>query len=768
MRPSSAHLGGEEPRLPDLRRLVGGGGSSWRARRRGPCPPRPSAARSRDRSSARPRPPRSSMPAGRCARPAAATNGSSDELGVVGEQRDVARRRRRSSARARVRLEQVVAGGVGQRHRASRCSSSSSPIRYERPPPMTSTASPSRTSPREPAGGRLHGARRGDGDAAGCARATASARPAAEAMVVSGSRPAQMSAMATASARREHVGERVEQRRGPVVGQRLVDGPDAAAGLALADRGERLPDRRRVVAVVVVHDDALRLALALEPPADARRTTRGRATIASAPAPRQRPRPRRRSAFDALWRPAVGRRAVTGPASGSRPRMSTVVASGSAAMIRPRSAVAGPGGRAEPVGDATRERPGALRLDVDERRRHDPARPVGEARDQLRDAGVSHVRDEHRRRPGPAGPSTPAMLPDPAPRTPRAPPPRSANTSGWSHSAEVRTDRPRAGTGRSCPRTRPPRRRTARRRPAARSPATPIPVTRRRQQRPDERARVHAARRQHVDEPAGRRALAVRPRHRDQRPPRRRVRHDLLPRPRAGCPPRGRRPAPALSGSIAVSALVTASRAGGRPRRPGRARGRGGPPRWTPAASSAGVYGAAPPGSQPSTAAPAHAASSAAAEAPAPCRADDVDPLPGSDRARGPGGREPRADRRRAADRRHGRIRAHAAPPLGRLDRARSSSRAALGAGALVRAAVAGPQVAAHLAGAPMPATATYTRPTGFSSVPPSGPATPVTPTPRSACEALARALGHRHGDLRGDRAVRVEGRLRHARAAPP
>ena len=54
-----------------------------------------------------------------------------------------------------------------------------------------------------------------------------------------------------------------------MVRQRLVDGPDPAAGLALADGLERGADGRRVVAVVVIDHDARRLPLALEPAADA-------------------------------------------------------------------------------------------------------------------------------------------------------------------------------------------------------------------------------------------------------------------------------------------------------------------------------------------------------------------------------------------------------------------------------------------------------------------------------------------------------------------
>ena len=70
-----------------------------------------------------------------------------------------------------------------------------------------------------------------------------------------------------------------------MVRQRLVDRPDAPAGLALADRGERRADRRRVVAVIVVHDDAAGLALALQAAADALEAPESRARS------RRRPRP---------------------------------------------------------------------------------------------------------------------------------------------------------------------------------------------------------------------------------------------------------------------------------------------------------------------------------------------------------------------------------------------------------------------------------------------------------------------------------------------
>src|SRR5207247_11082940 len=70
------------------------------------------------------------------------------------------------------------------------------------------------------------------------------------------------------------------------------------------------------------------------------------------------------------------------------------------------------------------------------------------------------------------------------------------------------------------------------------------------------------------------------------------------------------------SGAIAVSALVTARRSGGGVRRT--CDGSCAQASVTPDASTAGVYGDGPPGSQPSTVAPAQAACRAAALAPAP------------------------------------------------------------------------------------------------------------------------------------------------------
>ena len=151
--------------------------------------------------------------------------------------------------------------------------------------------------------------------------------------------------------------------------QRLVDGPDPAPGLALADGRERRADRGRVVAVVVVHDDAADLALALEPAADAARTTRARRRSRSAP---QRPgadaAAATPSAFATLCAPAVGRRTATGPRSSSRPIELDASCRRLVAAVDPAEQHAGrTGRRRELLGDAPGVAPGAARLDVRDR-----------------------------------------------------------------------------------------------------------------------------------------------------------------------------------------------------------------------------------------------------------------------------------------------------------------------------------------------------------------------------------------------------------------
>src|SRR4051812_22661766 len=76
---------------------------------------------------------------------------------------------------------------------------------------------------------------------------------------------------------RQHLSEVVQQRGGPMERQRLVNRPDPAVGRALPDSREGLADRCRVVPVVVEHNDAADLALALQSPADTgERWDRGR------------------------------------------------------------------------------------------------------------------------------------------------------------------------------------------------------------------------------------------------------------------------------------------------------------------------------------------------------------------------------------------------------------------------------------------------------------------------------------------------------------
>ncbi len=218
-----------------------------------------------------------------------------------------------------------------------------------------------------------------------------------------------------------------------------------------------------------------------------------------------------------------------------------------------------------------------------------------------------------------------------------------------------------AGTRRSCRRTRPPRRRTRRPRPGAPSPATPSPVSVAGRSAPTNAPGSRPAAVEDVDEPARGRALAVRPGDRRSAGDPRRRRRPPAARARAGCPRSRAAASSALPGSIAVSALVTASRAGGVPapadvRRVVRRRDvdAGGVERR-------GVR-PGPPGSQPSTVAPAHAASSAAADAPAPAAPTTWIRSPGTDRPGGSRRREPGADVRRPANAHRPVLAAGAAP----------------------------------------------------------------------------------------------------------
>ena len=69
----------------------------------------------------------------------------------------------------------------------------------------------------------------------------------------------------------------------------------------------------------------------------------------------------------------------------------------------------------------------------------------------------------------------------------------------------------------------------------------------------------------------------------------------------------------------------------------------------------------------------------------------------------------------------------------------------------------------------PPAADATWknTRPTGFSGVPPPGPATPVTGHGHVRPQPLDGAVGHRLGHLGADRAVALEQLVRHAQQPP-
>ena len=173
----------------------------------------------------------------------------------------------------------------------------------------------------------------------------------------------------------------------------------------------------------------------------------------------------------------------------------------------------------------------------------------------------------------------------------------------------------RAGTGRSCRRTRPPPRRTASPAPAGRWPARRRSATRaaapRRTPTDPRRPTTSAC----TSQPDGG-ALAVRPRDRDERPPARRVRDDLLPR-------LERDPRRARGGQLGVVGVDRRQRLGdgepvrrGRPVdvRGGRAPTRAGSRRPRAPACTA----TARRGRSRSTTAPARWARSAAAHAPAP------------------------------------------------------------------------------------------------------------------------------------------------------
>ena len=116
----------------------------------------------------------------------------------------------------------------------------------------------------------------------------------------------------------EHLREPVEHGRGPVVGQRLVDRPQAAARVALARGRERHAHRGRVVRVVVEHGHPADLALELEPPPHALERRRAPPGSRPAPTPAARAPPAAIRASMAMCRPMSPMRTRSGAASGPR------------------------------------------------------------------------------------------------------------------------------------------------------------------------------------------------------------------------------------------------------------------------------------------------------------------------------------------------------------------------------------------------------------------------------------------------------------------
>ena len=319
--------------------------------------------------------------------------------------------------------------------------------------------------------------------------------------------------------------------------------------------------------------------------------------------------------------------------------------------------------------------PARLASDVRDRDGDDRPGPVGEARrDPLR-ARVADVRDDDGRLA--AGP--PAACAGSSARTRRRRRRSSAKTSGWSHSADVRT----ASAGRY----------------GSKLPAYSSASTTNGGVRP-------AATRRRRDAAGQRRAAAARRRTRTGRGRPRRGRGRASPRScscrasrrrrrGAGPPPRPRRPAAtARAGCRAARGrrqlgMVRRDRGQGlrhrepvRAAAPGPRRGPDRAPRRSGCRRRRGprVYGDGPPGSQPLTSAPAQRRGRAAALAPAPAMPDDVDPLARPDRAeRSRAGARPAPMRRgarspRASPRSRWRRPARAAAP-GPRPRSRPCSR---------------------------------------------------------------------------------------------
>ena len=210
------------------------------------------------------------------------------------------------------------------------------------------------------------------------------------------------------------------------------------------------------------------------------------------------------------------------------------------------------------------------------------------------------------------------------------------------------------------------------------------------------------------------------------------------------------------SGSIAVSALVTASRSG-----------RGAVVTWaaacspaiaTPSASSAGVYGEGPPGSHPLTTrarlAPPRGRAALAPAPAAPTTWMRSWRRIGSGR---PGGRQPGPDRGRPPRSRAVR------PPIGGVDPLEQQGQGGRRTQPLVLAPVAGPHVTPDRDADRRRRPRCRSGRPASAGLPPSGPAIPVTATARSAPVRARPPLGHRHRDLGRYRAVRGEDVVGHA-----
>ena len=266
-----------------------------------------------------------------------------------------------------------------------------------------------------------------------------------------------------------------------------------------------------------------------------------------------------------------------------------------------------------------------------------------------------------------------------------------------------------------------------------------------RQQRPDEARRVRAGRDEDVDEPAGRRALAVGSGDADQRPADGRIGDDLLPR-------LERDPGGARGVQLRMVGVDRGERLGDR--EAVRVRGVGDVGRVVLRRDDDAERverrrvrrGAA--GSQPDTTAPARGARSAAALAPAPAAPTTWIRSPGrigrAARGAARGRLRPGPRRRSRRGRRADAARAAATGPAAALSR-------------LFARPVARPDVAPDRhADRVRDRDVGQARP-AWRRVPPSGPAMPVTATARSAPGPFAAAGRHRHRDLGGDRAVRGE-----------